>query len=74
MGHPLPCVGRGIATLIINAYTGKNIGDKVTNLAQSTLAKAFKGKLTADWHAASQELSRSEYNSEPLLAKINAEC
>ncbi|APE06272.1 restriction endonuclease [Alteromonas sp. MB-3u-76] len=47
--------------------------DRVNNLTQSILAKAFRGELTTDWRAANPELISGENSAEALLAKIKAE-
>lgn len=47
--------------------------ERVNNLTQSILAKAFRGELTADWRAANPELISGENSAEALLAKIQAE-
>uniref|UniRef100_UPI003513D1CE restriction endonuclease subunit S n=1 Tax=Alloalcanivorax venustensis TaxID=172371 RepID=UPI003513D1CE len=46
---------------------------RVNNLTQSILAKAFRGELTADWHAANPDLVSGENSAEALLAIIKAE-
>jgi type I restriction enzyme S subunit len=47
--------------------------ERVNNLTQSILAKAFRGELTADWRAANSELISGDNSAEALLAKIQAE-
>ena len=47
--------------------------ERVTNLTQSILAKAFRGELTADWRAANPDLISGENSAEALLEKIKAE-
>jgi type I restriction enzyme S subunit len=47
--------------------------ERVNNLTQSILAKAFRGELTADWRAANLELISGDNSAEALLAKIQAE-
>jgi|14_taG_2_1085336.scaffolds.fasta_scaffold03853_3 type I restriction enzyme S subunit len=47
--------------------------DRVNNLTQTILAKAFRGELTADWRAANHELITGENSGEALLEKIKAE-
>ncbi len=47
--------------------------ERVNNLTQSILAKAFRGELTADWRAANPDLITGENSSEILLDKIKAE-
>ena len=46
---------------------------RVNNLTQSILAKAFRGELTAEWRAANPELISGENSAEALLEKIKAE-
>ncbi|GAC31713.1 restriction endonuclease subunit S [Paraglaciecola polaris] len=45
---------------------------RVNNLTQSILAKAFCGELTADWRAANSELISGDNSAEVLLAKIKS--
>ena len=47
--------------------------ERVNNLSQSILAKAFRGELTTDWRAANPELISGENSAEGLLAKIKTE-
>lgn len=47
--------------------------ERVNNLSQSILAKAFRGELTADWRAANPNLITGENSAEALLEKIKAE-
>ncbi|MDI9094698.1 restriction endonuclease subunit S [Providencia hangzhouensis] len=47
--------------------------NRVNNLTQSILAKAFRGELTADWRAANPDLISGENSAESLLEKIKAE-
>ncbi|EKF9455802.1 restriction endonuclease subunit S [Vibrio cholerae] len=47
--------------------------ERVNNLTQAILAKAFRGELTADWRAANPDLITGENSSEILLDKIKAE-
>ncbi|WP_111979692.1 restriction endonuclease subunit S [Algibacillus agarilyticus] len=47
--------------------------ERVSNLTQSILAKAFRGELTADWRAANPDLITGENSAEALLKKIKAE-
>lgn len=47
--------------------------ERVNNLTQSILAKAFRGELTADWRAANPELISGDNSAEALLMKIKAE-
>ncbi|MFI8417872.1 restriction endonuclease subunit S [Serratia sp. NPDC078593] len=47
--------------------------ERVNNLTQAILAKAFRGELTADWRAANPNLISGENSAEALLEKIKAE-
>ncbi|TXZ06952.1 restriction endonuclease subunit S [Vibrio mimicus] len=47
--------------------------ERVNNLTQSILAKAFHGELTLEWRAANPELISGENSAEALLKKIKAE-
>lgn len=47
--------------------------ERVNNLTQSILAKAFRGELTADWRSENPDLTSGENSAEALLAKIQAE-
>ncbi|NEX90628.1 restriction endonuclease subunit S [Aeromonas rivipollensis] len=47
--------------------------EKVNNLTQSILAKAFRGELTADWRAANPDLISGKNSAEALLACIKDE-
>jgi type I restriction enzyme, S subunit len=47
--------------------------ERVNNLTQSILAKAFRGELTAEWRAENPELISGENSAEALLEKIQAE-
>lgn len=47
--------------------------DRVNNLTQSILAKAFRGELTAEWREAHPELISDENSAEALLERIKAE-
>lgn len=47
--------------------------ERVNNLTQSILAKAFRGELTADWRDANPDLISGENSAESLLEKIKAE-
>jgi len=47
--------------------------DRVNNLTQSILAKAFRGELTAGWREANPELISGENSAEALLGRIKAE-
>lgn len=47
--------------------------ERVNNLTQSILAKAFRGELTADWRAANPDLIRGENSAAALLEKIKEE-
>lgn len=47
--------------------------ERVNNLTQSILAKAFRGELTAEWREANPELISGENSAEALLGRIKAE-
>lgn len=47
--------------------------ERVNNLTQSILAKAFRGELTSSWRAANPALISGDNSAEALLAKIQAE-
>ena len=47
--------------------------ERVNNLTQSILAKAFRGELTAQWRAENPDLSTGENSATALLEKIKAE-
>jgi type I restriction enzyme S subunit len=47
--------------------------NRVNNLTQSILAKAFRGELTAEWREANPELISGEKSAEALLERIKAE-
>lgn len=47
--------------------------DRVNNLTQSILAKAFRGELTAGWREANTDLISGENSAEELLERIKAE-
>ncbi|TMS82691.1 restriction endonuclease subunit S [Pseudoalteromonas sp. S554] len=47
--------------------------ERVNNLTQSILAKAFRGELTSDWRANNPELISGDNSAEALLKKIKAE-
>ncbi|TCM67491.1 type I restriction enzyme S subunit [Acinetobacter calcoaceticus] len=47
--------------------------ERVNNLTQSILAKAFRGELTAEWHEANPELISGDNSAEALLGRIKAE-
>lgn len=47
--------------------------ERVNNLTQSILAKAFRGELTADWRAATPDLITGDNSAEALLAKVKVE-
>ncbi|MGM3159418.1 restriction endonuclease subunit S [Dickeya undicola] len=51
----------------------QNALERVNNLTQSILAKAFRGELTAQWRAENPELISGENSAEALLARIKAE-
>lgn len=46
---------------------------RVDDMAQSILARAFCGELTADWRSANPDLIRDENSSKTLLEKIKSE-
>ncbi|MFZ4214584.1 restriction endonuclease subunit S [Pantoea endophytica] len=48
-------------------------GERVNNLNQSILAKAFRGELTADWRATNPDLINGEHSAEALLSSIKAD-
>lgn len=47
--------------------------ERVDNLTQAILAKAFRGELTADWRAANPDLISGNNSAAALLARIQAE-
>ena len=47
--------------------------ERVDNLTQAILAKAFRGELTADWRAANPDLISGDHSAAALLARIQAE-
>jgi type I restriction enzyme S subunit len=47
--------------------------ERVDNLTQAILAKAFRGELTADWRAANPDLISGDNSAEALLEKIKTE-
>lgn len=47
--------------------------ERVNNLTQSILAKAFRGDLTADWRSENHDLISGENSAEALLEKIKTE-
>lgn len=47
--------------------------ERVNNLTQSILAKAFRGELTAQWRAENPELISGENSAEALLERIKVE-
>lgn len=47
--------------------------ERVDKLTQAILAKAFRGKLTADWRAANPDLISGDNSAAALLARIQAE-
>ncbi|WP_417286036.1 restriction endonuclease subunit S [Cobetia marina] len=51
----------------------KEAQGRVNNLTQSILAKAFRGKLTAEWREQHPELISGENSASALLARIQAE-
>lgn len=48
----------------------QNALERVNNLTQSILAKAFRGELTAQWRAENPDLISGENSTQALLAKI----
>ncbi|WP_233990509.1 restriction endonuclease subunit S [Pectobacterium brasiliense] len=50
-----------------------NALERVNNLTQSILAKAFRGELTEQWRKENPELISGENSAEALLARIKAE-
>lgn len=51
----------------------QNVQNRVSQLTQALLAKAFKGELTAEWRAQHPELINGAHSAASLLAKIQAE-
>lgn len=51
----------------------KDAQSRVNHLTQSTLAKAFRGELTADWRAQNPDLVSGENSAEALLKRIQLE-
>lgn len=51
----------------------QNALERVNNLTQSILAKAFRGELTAQWRAENPDLVRGENSAQALLEKIHQE-
>lgn len=47
--------------------------ERVNNLTQAILAKAFRGELTSEWRELNQALITGENSAEALLAKIKTE-
>ncbi len=47
--------------------------ERVDNLTQAILAKAFRGELTADWRVANPHLISGDNSAAALLARIQAE-
>lgn len=47
--------------------------ERVNNLTQSILAKAFRGELTAEWRVANPELINGDNSAKAVLEKIKAE-
>ena len=47
--------------------------ERVNNLTQSVLAKAFRGELTAKWREQNPQLISSENSAEALLERIKVE-
>ena len=50
-----------------------NALERINNLTQSILAKAFRGELTAEWREANPDLISGENSAEALLKRINAQ-
>ena len=50
-----------------------NALERVNNLTQSILAKAFRSELTEQWRKDNQDLISGENSAEALLEKIKAE-
>lgn len=78
---PKLCEQAGVVRLVEEIFANLNEIEKksnaalerVKNLTQSILAKAFRGELTADWRAANPELISGDNSAEALLEKIKAE-
>jgi type I restriction enzyme S subunit len=51
----------------------KHAQERVNNLTQSILAKAFRGELTTEWRAENSDLTLGDNSAEALLAKIKEE-
>ena len=51
----------------------KDAQSRVNHLTQASLAKAFRGELTAEWRAQNPDLISGENSAEALLARIKAE-
>ena len=72
---------REIVRCINNLFSNADVIDtyvqlalnRVNNLTQSILAKAFRGELTAEWREANTELIIGENSAEALLERIKAE-
>ncbi|WP_445373654.1 restriction endonuclease subunit S [Photorhabdus tasmaniensis] len=47
--------------------------ERINNLTQSILAKAFRGEFTADWRAANPELISGDNSAKSLIEKIKVE-
>lgn len=50
-----------------------NALERINNLTQSILAKAFRGELTAEWRKENPDLISGENSAEALLKRINAQ-
>lgn len=80
---PLPSVEeqRIVVAIVENLFAKSEIVeqqiqsalDRVNNLTQSILVKAFRGELTAEWREANPELISGENSAEALLERIKAE-
>ena len=57
---------------VIDTYVHSAL-NRVNNLTQSILAKAFRGELTAGWREANTDLISGENSAEALLKRIKAE-
>lgn len=68
---------RRVEQLFVYADTleqqAKAAKERVDNLTQAILAKAFRGELTADWRAANPDLINGDNSAAALLARIQAE-
>ena len=57
---------------VIDRYVHSAL-NRVNNLTQSILAKAFRGELTVDWREANPELISGDNSAEALLGRIKVE-